>query len=209
MSCFLFLHFKRCHSCGIFILTGLSYAFLFLLTFFPTAVTKHSQFQTSSPPPPPCLLNYVPLCNFTCIRIFPPQPWKRTCGSAFSSRPIVKVGLFPCVAHCAGSAHPWQHHPSQPRHTGHPADPWRGAPEPRRAGPDDLDREVRWRASQATWCSHTGGNQRHLQYEAVSIPTQIPTEAVLKNGLRHESSESSVGRLFNVRIKGHLTKGSS
>lgn len=42
------LYFKRCHSCGLSILTGLSYAFLFLLTFFPTAVTKHVQFQTSS-----------------------------------------------------------------------------------------------------------------------------------------------------------------
>lgn len=109
---------------------------------------------------------YIPTSTVILFNL----PWKHTCGSAFSSCPIVKVGLFPCVAHCAGSAHPWQHHPSQPRHTSHPADPWRGGPEPWRAGPDDLDGEVRRRAGQATWCSHTGGNQRHLQYEAVSAP---------------------------------------
>lgn len=107
---------------------------------------------------------YIPTSTVTLFNL----PCKRMCGSAFSSRPIVKVGLFPCVAPCAGSAYPRQHHPSQPRHAGHPGDPWRGGPEPWGAGPDDLDGEVRWRASQASRCSHTRGNQRYLQHEAVS-----------------------------------------
>lgn len=39
--------------------------------FFPlTAVTKHVQLQTSSHLP----LHPVPLCNFACVRIFPPTP---------------------------------------------------------------------------------------------------------------------------------------
>lgn len=149
---------------------------LFFLLFF------HCRYQTCSipnvftPPSPPCLSNTVPLCNFY-LRLYIPTsnlrlvqpPVYRMCGSTFSSRLIVKVGLFPCVTPCAGSAHPRQHHPGQPRHTCHPADPRGGRPEPWGTGPDDLDGEVRRRAGQATRCGHTGGDQRYLQHEAVSL----------------------------------------
>lgn len=160
---------ESCHSC--YLSADCTFLYFFpIFYFFPLLLPNmFNSKHLHHPPLPPCLSNTPPLCNFTRVRILPPRPWLFQPHPP--SRPIVKVGLFPCVAPCAGSAHPRQHHPGQPRHPGHPADPRGGGPEPRGAGPDDMDGEVRRGAGQATRRSHTGGDQRHLQHEAVSALT--------------------------------------
>lgn len=123
------------------------------------------------------LLLPPPLSNAVVFRAFPHFhlnrgslniPYDAHESVLFSLRLVVKVGLSPCLPPCSGPAHPRQHHPGQPCHPGHPADSWRGGPEPRGADPDDLDREVWRRAGQASGSRHTRGHQGHLQHEAVS-----------------------------------------
>lgn len=167
---FSLVYFERCH-CYLSVDCTFLCFFVFFY-FFPLSLPNmfnsthlHASISTLS------LQHRCLSVTLTCVCIFLTSNlclFQCTCGSAFSSRLTVKVGLFPCLAPCAGSAHPRQHHSGQPRHTGHPADPRGGRPEPWGAGPDDLDGEVRRRAGQATRCGHTGGNQGYLQHEAVS-----------------------------------------